>query len=52
MWDANPRVLRSDQEMIEKKIFNILKEIDNGKKCAAAIGDYNVPKKKKHYTLG
>ena len=24
--------------------YDILKEIDNGKKCATAIRDYNVPK--------
>ena len=26
------------------KKYDILKEIDNGKKCATAIRDYNVPK--------
>ena len=30
------------QTLTEK--YDILKEIDNGKKCAIAIRDYNVPK--------
>ena len=35
---------RKLQTLTLKEKYDILKEIDNGKKCAAAIRDYKVPK--------